>query len=242
MSGQWGQNLRVSIFVVSHGAGIGIVIDGLPSGLAVDWDEVARELKRRAPGQNAMSTTRKEADAPKILSGVFNGYTTGTPLCAVIENTNTRSGDYADLNDTVRPGHADYPGAVRYGGYNDYRGGGHFSGRITAPLVFCGAVCKQMLAQKGVYVGAHIQRIYDVTDAEMTAQHLTKAQFEAWKAQTLPLIDERKAEAMQLAVAKAKAACDSVGGIVECAAIGLPAGVGEPFFDSVEYTQAHIFF
>ena len=120
MSGQWGQNLRVSIFGESHGAGIGIVIDGLPSGLAVDWDEVARELKRRAPGQNAMSTTRKEADAPKILSGVFNGYTTGTPLCAVIENTNTRSGDYADLNDTVRPGHADYPGAVRYGGYNDY--------------------------------------------------------------------------------------------------------------------------
>ena len=113
MSGQWGQNLRVSIFGESHGAGIGIVIDGLPSGLAVDWDEVARELKRRAPGQNAMSTTRKEADAPKILSGVFNGYTTGTPLCAVIENTNTRSGDYADLNDTVRPGHADYPGAVR---------------------------------------------------------------------------------------------------------------------------------
>ena len=215
MSGQWGQNLRVSIFGESHGAGIGIVLDGLPSGLAVDWDEVARELKRRAPGQNAMSTTRKEADVPKILSGVFNGYTTGTPLCAVIENTNTRSGDYADLNDTVRPGHADYPGAMRYGGYNDYRGGGHFSGRITAPLVFCGAICKQMLAQKGIYVGAHIQRIHDVTDGEMTAQHLTKAQFEAWKAQTLPLIDMSKAEAMGQAVAKAKAACDSVGGIVE---------------------------
>ena len=127
MSGRWGQNLRVSIFGESHGAGIGIVIDGLPSGLAVDWDEVARELKRRAPGQNAMSTTRKEADAPKILSGVFNGYTTGTPLCAVIENTNTRSGDYADLNDTVRPGHADYPGAVR-GGHRRFAVPGHHSG------------------------------------------------------------------------------------------------------------------
>lgn len=242
MSGQWGQNIRVSLFGESHGEGIGVIIDGLPSGLAIDWELVAREMERRAPGRNAMSTTRKEADTPKILSGFFQGYTTGTPLCAVIENTNTRSGDYANLNDTVRPGHADYPGVVRYQGYNDYRGGGHFSGRITAPLVFCGAICKQLLAQKGVFVGAHIQRIHTIEDDVLTSDLCTQEQFQVWEAQTLPLINPQKGQAMQDAIADAKAQKDSVGGMVECIAIGMPAGVGEPFFDSVESTLAHLFF
>lgn len=242
MSGQWGQNLRVSIFGESHGAGIGIVLDGLPSGLALDMAQVQAELQRRAPGRNEMSTTRREADAPKLLSGVYNGRTTGTPLCAVIENTNTRSNDYAGLNDTVRPGHADYTGAVRYQGFNDPRGGGHFSGRITAPLVFAGAVCKQLLWQKGVDIGARIQRLYTIEDDELTEERLTSAQFAAWRAQTLPTVNGEKAEQMRQAIAAAKGAGDSVGGVIECAAIGLPAGVGDPFFDSVESTLAHLLF
>lgn len=242
MSGQWGQNLRVSIFGESHGVGIGVVIDGLPSGLALDWDQIRQEMKRRAPGQNAMSTARREADEPQVLSGFFNGYTTGTPLCVTIANTNTRSKDYANLNDTVRPGHADYTGYMRYDGYNDYRGGGHFSGRITAPLVFCGAVCKQLLAQKNIWIGAHIQQIHAVQDKPMTQAHLTKAQFAHWQTQTLPTVDQSAAEKMEQAIATAKENGDSVGGMVECAAIGLPAGVGDPFFDSVESVLSHLFF
>lgn len=242
MSGQWGQNLRVSLFGESHGAGLGIVLDGLPSGLALDMAEAQAELERRAPGRNEMSTTRREADEPNVLSGLYNGRTTGTPLCAVIENTNTRSGDYADLSDTVRPGHADYTGAVRYQGFNDPRGGGHFSGRLTAPLVFAGAVCKQLLDQKGVAVGARVQRIHTIEDDALTDDRLTREQFAAWRTQALPTVSAEKAAEMRRAIAGAKAAGDSVGGVIECAALGLPAGVGDPFFDSVESTLAHLLF
>ena len=156
--------MKYTIFGESHGPAIGVVLEDVPAGLDLDLDAIRFDLSRRAPGKNALSTARKEADEPRILSGVFEGRTTGAPLCAVIENTDTRSKDYSRTRDLARPGHADYAAHVRYGGFNDYRGGGHFSGRLTAPLVFAGGVAKQLLAQKGVYVGAHISAIYGISD------------------------------------------------------------------------------
>ena len=156
--------MRYTIFGESHGPAIGVTLTEVPAGLELDMAEIRREMARRSPGKNALSTARKEADEPNILSGVFEGKTSGAPLCAVIANTDTRSQDYTRTKDLARPGHADYPAHVRYGGYNDYRGGGHFSGRLTAPLVFAGAVAKQILAQQGVRVGAHISSIYGISD------------------------------------------------------------------------------
>ena len=162
MSGIFGMNIKMAIYGESHGKAIGVVLDGLPPGLALDEAAIAAEMARRAPGQNALSTARKESDTVEIQSGFFNGFTTGTPLCARIVNSDQHSKDYSILADKMRPGHADYAGHVRYQGFNDYRGGGHYSGRLTAPLVFAGAVAKQALAQYGIVVGSHILQIYDI--------------------------------------------------------------------------------
>ena len=156
--------MKHTIFGESHGPAIGVVLEGVPSGIELDLERIAFDLARRAPGKDNLSTPRKEADIPEIVSGLFEGHTTGTPLCAVIRNTDTRSKDYAKTKDLARPGHADYTGFMRYQGYNDYRGGGHFSGRLTAPLVFAGAVAKQILAAEGITVGAHIRSIAGVED------------------------------------------------------------------------------
>ena len=196
--------MRYMIFGESHGPAIGVVLEGVPAGLALDLDFIRAELARRAPGQNAMTTARKEKDEPEILSGVFEGKTTGTPLCAIIFNTDTRSKDYAKLKDLPRPGHADYAGFVRYHGCNDYRGGGHFSGRLTAPLVFAGAVAKLALRQRGVEVAARISNVAGIAD---------------------PTPEE-----MEKAILAAKADQDSVGGRIRCAVTGLPAGLGAPDF------------
>ena len=196
--------MRYMIFGESHGPAIGVVLEGVPAGLALDLDFIRAELARRAPGQSAMTTARKEKDEPEILSGVFEGKTTGTPLCAIIFNTDTRSKDYAKLKDLPRPGHADYAGFVRYHGCNDYRGGGHFSGRLTAPLVFAGAVAKLALRQRGVEVAAHISNVAGIAD---------------------PTPEE-----MEAAILAAKADRDSVGGRIRCAVTGLPAGLGAPDF------------
>lgn len=196
--------MRYMIFGESHGPAIGVVLEGVPAGLALDLDFIRAELARRAPGQNAMTTARKEKDEPEILSGVFEGKTTGTPLCAIIFNTDTRSKDYAKLKDLPRPGHADYAGFVRYHGCNDYRGGGHFSGRLTAPLVFAGAVAKLALRQRGVEVAARISNVAGIAD---------------------PTPEE-----MEAAILAAKADRDSVGGRIRCAVTGLPAGLGAPDF------------
>ena len=196
--------MRYMIFGESHGPAIGVVLEGVPAGLALDLDFIRAELARRAPGQSAMTTARKEKDEPEILSGVFEGKTTGTPLCAVIFNTDTRSKDYAKLKDLPRPGHADYAGFVRYHGCNDYRGGGHFSGRLTAPLVFAGSVAKLALRQRGVAVAAHISNVAGIAD---------------------PTPEE-----MEAAILAAKADRDSVGGRIRCAVTGLPAGLGAPDF------------
>lgn len=242
MSGMWGNKLKVSIFGESHGAGIGITIDGLPSGVEIDMEEVLKEMARRAPGKSKLSTARKEGDKPEILSGFFEGKTTGTPLCAVIRNSDQHSKDYGKLKDLMRPGHADYPGFIRYGGFNDYRGGGHFSGRITAPLVFAGAVCKQVLQERGITIGAHVKSIGKVYDKSFAETELTKELLDSLKVNELPLLCPEKEQDMRNTVLEARNDCDSVGGTIECAVIGIDAGIGNPFFDSVESTLAHLMF
>lgn len=242
MSGMWGNKLKVSIFGESHGVGIGITIDGLPSGIEINIEEVLKEMARRAPGNSKLSTARKEGDKPEILSGFFEGKTTGTPLCAVIRNSDMHSKDYGKLKDLMRPGHADYPGFIRYNGFNDYRGGGHFSGRITAPLVFAGAVCKQVLQTRGINIGAHVKSIENIQDKSFYEVELSKELLAGLKVKELPLLASEKEEEMRNAILKAKGEQDSVGGTIECTILGLDAGVGNPFFDSVESTLAHLMF
>ena len=220
--------MRYTIFGESHGPAVGVVLEGLPSGLLLDMQEVEREMDRRAPGKNLLSTTRKEADQVQILSGLFEGRTCGTPLCAVIANTDTRSGDYQ--NDLPRPGHADYTGRVRYSGCNDYRGGGHFSGRLTAPLVFAGAVAKQILRQRGVTVGAHIASIYGVEDTPFDAVRETPEHLLSIAAKPFPTVSDEAGERMRRAIYEAREQLDSVGGAIECCVLGMPAGLGSPDF------------
>lgn len=242
MSGVWGNNIKVSIFGESHGNAIGINIDGLPSGFEIDMDKILLEMERRAPGKNQLSTARKEADLPEILSGFFEGKTTGTPLCAIIRNSDTRSKDYAKTKDFMRPGHADFTGYERYSGFNDYRGGGHFSGRITAPLVFAGAICKQILEEKGIFIGAHISSIKEIQDENFNSTNISKEDLLELRNKELPLINTSLEEKMKHTIMQAKYDGDSVGGTIECAVVGIKPGVGNPFFDSVESTLAHLMF
>jgi len=242
MSGMWGNKIKVSIFGESHGVGIGITIDGLPSGIEINMEDVMKEMSRRAPGKSNLSTARKEADAPEILSGFFEGKTTGTPLCAVIRNADMHSKDYGKLKDLMRPGHADYPGFIKYNGFNDYRGGGHFSGRITAPLVFAGAVCKQVLEAKGINIGAQVKSIGDIQDKSFYDVELSKELLKDLRLKELPLLITEKEEEMRNTILEAKKEQDSVGGTIECTVLGINAGVGNPFFDSVESTLAHLMF
>lgn len=238
----FGHSAALTIFGESHGVSIGAVLDGLPSGEAIDWDAVQTEMARRAPGRNAMSTARSEADAFEIQSGFFNGCTTGTPLCAVIRNGDHRSKDYDQLRHIMRPGHADYSGKIRYGGYNDYRGGGHFSGRLTAPLVFAGAVASQILERRGIAVGAHILQIESVRDTAFQPLGEDRSVFAALKKETLPVLDTAKQADMEQAILAAKGDLDSVGGVIECMITGLPPGLGDPFFESVESALSHMMF
>lgn len=242
MGSIWGNALKISIFGESHGGGIGVVLDGFPSGILFDEDFVLREMDRRAPGKNKQSTARKEADLPKILSGIYQGYTTGTPICAMIENTDTRSGDYKDFSTHPRPGHADYTGLVRFGGYNDPRGGGHFSGRLTAPLVFAGAMCKLYLKTKGITVGAHIQSIAQIQDTPFDDVEVSAEQMEQLRMQEYPIINPLAQKAMLAAIEEARLDQDSVGGVIECASVGVPAGLGSPMLDSVEGRLASLLF
>lgn len=218
--------MKYTIFGESHGPAIGVTLTGVPAGLTLDWDAIAKDMARRAPGQSLLTTARKEADQVQVLSGVFEGRTTGSPLCAMIPNTDTRSGDYARTKHLARPGHADYPAHVRYQGCNDYRGGGHFSGRLTAPLVFAGAIAKQILAQRGIYVGAHISSIYGVNDETLEDWETLKGVAD----KPFPVLDDEKGAEMQQAILEAREEQDSVGGAIECGVFGLPAGYGSPDF------------
>lgn len=242
MSGMWGSKIKLSIFGESHGNAIGITIDGLPAGFSIDMDKIMMEMARRAPGKSSLSTPRKESDIPEILSGYFEGKTTGTPLCAIIRNSNTKSKDYSKLKDVMRPGHADYTGAVRYKGFNDYRGGGHFSGRITAPLVFAGAICKQILEVKGIIVSAHINSIGKIKDCSFLEGDISDELLNSFKEKELPLINTKLEDEMRQEILSARSSGDSIGGTIECAILGVSPGIGDPFFDSVESTLAHLMF
>lgn len=228
----WGENLKVSIFGESHGEGIGVVIDSVPSGTKLDMDEISRCMQRRAPGRNKMSTTRKENDEVQILSGFYNGVTTGTPLCAVIKNTNTQSKDYEPQ--LLRPGHADYTAVKKYGLCRDFRGGGHFSGRITAPLVFAGAVAKQILEKKGITIGSHIYSIGEASDTPFDMVNLKPNTLKELSEKDFPVIDEACGEVMKSIIEEKRMERNSAGGIVECGVTGIEAGIGAPFFGSVE--------
>lgn len=234
MSSTWGQNLKISIFGESHGPGIGVVIDGLPSGHSLDLEAIRQFAMRRAPGRTPWSTPRKEADEAEILSGVFEGCVTGTPLAAMIRNTDTRSTDYQELRMKPRPGHADLTGTVRYQGYQDPRGGGHFSGRLTAPLTFAGALCSQILAPKGIQIVAHAYEIAGIRDEAFDPVSPDMARLSGLAAKMMPVLDDEAGKAMADAVEKARMDNDSVGGIVEAMIWGLPAGLGDPMFDGLE--------
>ena len=234
MSSTYGEKIKISVFGESHGGGIGVVIDGLPAGEAIDFDAVLAQMARRAPGRDKTATPRKESDLPRVLSGMLGDVLTGAPLCAVIENTNTRSQDYGDLLAKPRPGHSDYTAYIKYHGANDIRGGGHFSGRITAPLVFAGAVCRQLLERRGIQIAAHIQSVGSIHDKPFDPVAVPSALIKRLSASSFALIDESAEEAVRAEIEAARLAQDSVGGTIECAVTGLPAGVGEPMFDGLE--------
>lgn len=222
----YGENLRITIFGQSHSPAIGVTVEGIPAGERIDTAELARFLARRAPGRNEWSTPRREADAPEFLSGLKDSVTCGAPLAAIIRNADTRSQDYAALADTPRPGHADYTAQVKYGGAQDSAGGGHFSGRLTAPLCIAGGICIQLLAREGITVISRIAAIADVEDEGALCASTAEKPF--------PTVSDERGEAMRAAIAAAKADGDSVGGVIECAVLGLPAGLGGPLFGGLE--------
>lgn len=234
MSSTYGDKIKISVFGESHGNGIGVVIDGLPAGVKIDMDSVLTQMSRRAPGKDRTATPRKESDLPKVLSGMLGDTLTGAPLCAVIENTNTRSGDYGNLLSCPRPGHSDYTAFVKYNGANDIRGGGHFSGRITAPIVFAGSICRQILAQKGIKIAAHINSIGNVCDEPFNPVGIDDALIDRLNLLSFALVDNSVEEKMRSVVEDARMSLDSVGGTIECAVTGIEAGIGEPMFDGVE--------
>ena len=212
MSSTYGSNIKISIFGQSHSQAIGVTMDGLPAGIKIDMEALQEFMDRRAPGKSKYSTPRKEADRPEFLSGLVDDVTCGAPLCAVIRNTNTRSGDYDNIRDIPRPGHADYTAHVKYGGHEDVSGGGHFSGRLTAPLCIAGGICKQILAAEGIEIEAEIKEIGGNSEDPYSA------------------------------IDRARTGGDSVGGIIECTVTGMPAGIGEPMFDGIENKVAQAVF
>ena len=241
MSSEFGNLLKISVFGQSHGKAIGVVVDGLPAGEAIDLEELDRFLDRRRTGKNRLSTARKESDVPVFLSGLENGVTCGAPLCAVIENNDQHSSDYRELRDKPRPGHADYTAYVKWKGQADMRGGGHFSGRLTAPLCVAGGIAKQILARRGVYVGAHLWSVGTERDAPFPLRP-TRELFESVAAKPFPVLDDQAGERMQALILEARQNLDSVGGVIECAATGMPAGLGDPMFGGVENRLAAALF
>ncbi len=242
MSSCFNGGITVSLFGESHGRGIGVVIDNLPAGEEIDLEEIAAFMARRAPKKDGTSTMRSEKDIPEILSGYFNGKTTGTPLAAVIMNTDQHSGDYGNISHIARPAHADLTGYLRYNGANDPRGGGHFSGRITAPLCFAGAVCAQILKHRGITTGAHILSIKNVRDAGFDPVNVTAEQLDVVKRRAFPVITDEAETEMRAVINSARESLDSVGGIIECAAVGFPAGIGSPMMDGLENTISRLVF
>ncbi|MBR3816492.1 MAG: chorismate synthase [Clostridia bacterium] len=233
-----GNNLSVTLFGESHGEAIGCVIDGIAPGVTVDEAFIASQMEKRK-GISSISTARREADRVKIVSGVFNGKTTGTPICIMIENSNTKSKDYSLIRNLARPGHADFTAECKYRGFQDYRGGGHFSGRLTAPLVAAGAIAISALRSKGIFIGTHISRCGDITDREFGK---IKEDIVMLDSLDMPVLCEEKRKKMLSLIESVRAEGDSIGGILTTAVIGMPAGVGEPWFDTAESVLSHALF
>lgn len=234
MSSSYGENIRLTIFGQSHSKSIGMTLEGVPAGEKIDMDKLMAFLERRAPGRNNLSTPRKEADIPEFLSGLVNDTTCGAPICAVINNTNTRSQDYSKLKTVPRPGHADYTAEVKYGGNQDYAGGGHFSGRLTAPLCIAGGICKQILSREGIEIISRISSIKDICDNGELNTSLEDKEF--------PVVDDKQGELMKNRILEAKEQGDSVGGTIECCIKGLPVGLGNPMFDGMENRISRVIF
>lgn len=242
MSCNFGSKIKLTIFGQSHSQAIGCVLDGIPAGIKLDIERIEAFMARRAPGKNKISTARKETDKPNIISGVVDGVTCGAPICAIIENSDTRSGDYSKLRTLPRPAHSDYAAFMKHNGFNDIRGGGNFSGRMTAPLCFAGAICIQLLESQGIHIGAHIASIANIADGRFDPVSISKEEMDSVKAKELPVINDKKGEEMVAAIGEARSEGDSVGGTVECAVIGMPAGIGDPIFDGIENKISSIIF
>lgn len=242
MKSNFGDCFQISLFGESHSAAIGIVINGLAAGIKLDMEKIEHELsKRRAKGK--ISTARREGDKPVFISGLFKGFTTGTPLCAVIENLSQKSGDYEKQKDLLRPSHADFTAYEKYGGFQDYRGGGHFSGRLTAPLVLAGAIAKQLLERKGIKIGTHIKKLHHICDIPFSSEAAAiSKQIEYLDIADYPAIDKDIAQQMTAFTEQTAKEGDSIGGVLETAVIGMPAGIGEPFFNSVESKLSSLLF
>lgn len=241
MSSKFGETLSVSIFGESHGKAIGVELDGIPSGEPVDPEKLQAFLDRRKPGQGAMTTRRKESDQPVFLSGIQDNVTTGFPICAVIKNSDQHSGDYDNLRTNPRPSHADYTAFLKYGEARDMRGGGHFSGRLTAPLCIAGGICLQILERRGIYIGAHLLQVHQVKDNPFPL-YPTKELFSEAASRNPSVLDPDAGRRMEEAIVEAAKNQDSVGGIIECAIIGVPGGVGSPMFDGMENRLAKVLF
>lgn len=240
MSSTWGNNIKVSIFGESHGEAIGTVLEGIPAGQKINFDEIICQLNRRKPRNDGFTTSRKETDNFKILSGIFKGHTTGTPICAVFYNENADSFSYKDL--VFRPGHADYTAHVRYQGFEDYRGGGHFSGRLMCPLVFAGSICRQILENKGIFLGSHISSVGNINDKSFDPVNVSKASLKNISQSEFPVIDQEVKSIIERKILSIKSQGDSIGGTIECAIVGVPAGLGNPIFDNIESKISSIIF
>ena len=242
MKNNFGTNISMRIFGESHGPCIGITLDGLPAGFKINLERIKEDMeKRKAKG--SISTQRHEDDEVEIVSGFFNGYTTGTALTILIQNKNTQSKDYSDIQYRLRPGHADFSAYEKYHGFQDYRGGGHFSGRLTAPIVAAGSICRQILETKNILIGSHIEQLYALHDAPFSNNiDELKKQIQTLNKKEFATLDEQVAQNMEQAILEAKNEQDSIGGTLESAIINLPAGIGEPFFDSIESILAHLLF
>ena len=238
MKDTFGQSVSITLAGESHGAGIVAVLSGMAPGIPVDEEFIADQLTKRRP-TGAISTSRQEGDKFEILSGVFNGFTTGTPVAILIRNENTKSKDYSEISVTARPGHVDYSAQCKYHGFQDYRGGGHFSGRITAGIVAAGAICVSALAKKGIKIGTHIAECAGIPDKKFEN---IEEDIDSLSGKLFAVLDDESGIKMEEAILEAKNEQDSVGGILETAISGIPSGIGEPYFDSIESQLAHMLF
>ena len=243
MSFEIGNKIKYTVFGQSHSEAIGIVIEGLPCGYKPDMEVISEFMLRRAPGRDRLSTQRKEADKVKIVSGLNeNGELCGAPLCLIIENTDTKSKDYSDIKACPRPGHSDYTAYVKYNGHNDIRGGGQFSGRLTAPLCAAGAIAKEILKEKGIHIGAHISSVHGISDDAFDPVTSDYKCFDEISKKDFPVISDEKGKLMKAEIEKARDLCDSVGGTIECKITGLDAGFGSDKGDSIESKLSGIMF